>query len=97
MEGSRHPAGNGGALEPWRKLAQQLARLQVQQSVAIALNAELTPYSCRDAFALRLAQQENLHPREAASLMDHSPQTHLIIYGRRLDAIKLNNTEIEKL
>jgi site-specific recombinase XerD len=81
---------------PVEKLAQQLARSQVQQSVAIALNAELTPYPCRHAFVLRLAQQENLHLREAASLMGHSEHAHLIFYRRRLDAIKLNNTVIEK-
>lgn len=70
-------------------MAKQLARLQKQQPVSTALDAELTPYSCRHAFALRLAQQIGLHVREAAELMGHSPAVHLATYGRRLDTPKL--------
>ena len=53
------------------------------------LDQELTAYSVRHAFALRLAQRLGLHPREAATLMGHSPQVHLEVYGRRLDTPKL--------
>ena len=74
---------------PGEKLAQQLARLRVQKPVAIELDGELTPYACRHAFALRLAQQIGLHVREAADLMGHSPAVHLSTYGRRLDSPKL--------
>ncbi|MFN6343352.1 MAG: site-specific integrase [Cyanobium sp.] len=82
---------------PGEKMAQQLARLQKQQPVGIALDAELTPYSCRHAFALRLAQQVGLHVREAAELMGHSPAVHLSTYGRRLDSPKLINVVIGKV
>ena len=51
----------------------------------VALDEELTSYGCRHAYALRLAQQLGLHPREAAELMGHSPAVHLATYGRRLD------------
>jgi integrase len=82
---------------PGEKMAQQLARLQKQQPVQIALDAELTPYSCRHAFALRLAQQVGLHVREAAELMGHSPAVHLSAYGRRLDSPKLISAVIGKV
>jgi len=82
---------------PGEKMAQQLARLQRQQPVRIALDAELTPYSCRHAFALRLAQQVGLHVREAAELMGHSPAVHLSTYGRRLDSPKLISSVIGKV
>jgi integrase len=82
---------------PGEKMAQQLARLQKQQPVQIALDAELTPYSCRHAFALRLAQQVGLHVREAAELMGHSPAVHLSTYGRRLDSPKLISSVIGKV
>ncbi len=74
---------------PGEKLAQQMARLRIQKPVAMELDAELTPYGCRHAFALRLAQQIGLHVREAAELMGHSPAVHLSTYGRRLDTPKL--------
>jgi integrase len=82
---------------PGEKMARQLARLQIQQPVSIPLDAELTPYGCRHAFALRLAQQIGLHVREAAELMGHSPAVHLSTYGRRLESPKLVNSVIEKL
>jgi integrase len=82
---------------PGEKMAQQLARLQLQEPVSIPLDAELTPYGCRHAFALRLAQQIGLHVREAAELMGHSPAVHLSTYGRRLDSPKLINSVIKKL
>jgi integrase len=82
---------------PGEKLAQQLARLQKQQPASTALDAELTPYGCRHAFALRLAQQIGLHVREAAELMGHSPAVHLATYGRRLDRPKLLARVHEKL
>jgi integrase len=82
---------------PGEKMAQQLARLQKQKPVGIALDSELTPYSCRHAFALRLAQQVGLHVREAAELMGHSPAVHLSTYGRRLDSPKLISAVIRKL
>ena len=63
----------------------------------IPLDAELTAYGCRHAYALRLAQKLALHPREAASLMGHSPQTHLAVYGRRLDSPKLLTEVINRL
>ena len=68
-----------------------------QQPVSIPLDAELTPYGCRHAFALRLAQKIGLHVREAAELMGHSPAVHLSTYGRRLDSPKLINNVIERL
>jgi len=79
------PPGMVAARSPGEGLGQQLTRLQQQQPVGIALDRELTPYSCRHAFALRLAQQVGLHVREAAALMGHSPAVHLSTYGRRLD------------
>jgi integrase len=78
-------------------MAQQLTRLQKQQPVKIALDAELTPYSCRHAFALRLAQLVKLHVRESAELMGHSPAVHLSTYGRRLDSPKLISGVIDKV
>ena len=50
----------------------------------IEIDAELTIYRCRHAFALRLAKQMGVHLR-AAELMSHSPATPLRVYGRRLD------------
>lgn len=91
------PPGMTGARSPGQVLTQQLRRLRDQSPVRIPLDAELTAYGCRHAFALRLAQQLALHPREAASLMGHSPQTHLAIYGRRLDAPKLLTVVIDRL
>jgi integrase len=82
---------------PGEKMAQQLARLQKQPPVSNALDAELAPYGCRHAFALRLAQQIGLHVREAAALMGHSPAVHLAAYGRRLDTPKLLARVHEKL
>jgi integrase len=82
---------------PGEKMAQQLSRLQKQQPVSIPLDAELKPYSCRHAFALRLAQQVGLHVREAAELMGHSPAVHLATYGRRLDSPKLISAVIGKV
>lgn len=82
---------------PGEKLARQLERLRIQKPVAMELDAELTPYGCRHAFALRLAQKIGLHVREAAELMGHSPAVHLSTYGRRLDSPKLINSVIEKL
>ncbi|MGB5136794.1 MAG: hypothetical protein WBN89_16675 [Prochlorococcaceae cyanobacterium] len=79
------PAGMVAARSPGEVLGQQLGRLQRQKPAQINLPAELTPYSCRHAFALRLAQQVGLHVREAAELMGHSPAVHLSTYGRRLD------------
>lgn len=83
------PEGMVAARSPGEVLGQQLKRLKTQKPVSIALDAELTPYGCRHAFALRLAQRLGLHVREAAELMGHSPQVHLNIYGRRLDQPKL--------
>ncbi|WP_159819901.1 hypothetical protein [Cyanobium sp. Copco_Reservoir_LC18] len=82
---------------PGEKMAQQLSRLQRQQPVGISLDPELTPYSCRHAFALRLAQKIGLHVREAADLMGHSPAVHLSTYGRRLDSPKLVSSVIERV
>ena len=83
------PPGMAAAWSPGEVMAQQLKRLQHQKAAGIPLNPELTPYGCRHAFALRLAQQIGLHPREAAELMGHSPAVHLSTYGRRLDSPKL--------
>ena len=91
------PAGMTAARSPGQVLTQQLRRLRDQKPVQIALDEELTAYGCRHGFALRLAQKLGLHPREAATLMGHSPQTHLAVYGRRLDSPKLINSVIEKL
>jgi integrase len=91
------PTGMTAARSPGQVLTQQLRRLREQKPVQIALDSELTAYGCRHAFALRLAQKLGLHPREAATLMGHSPQTHLAVYGRRLDAPKLLATVREKV
>jgi integrase len=91
------PAGMIAAPSPGEVLAQQLARLKIQKPVAIAINAELTPYGCRHAFALRLAQRLGLHIREAAELMGHSPAVHLQTYGRRLDSPKLLASVVGKV
>lgn len=79
------PAGMVTARSPGQVLTQQLRRLRDQEAVEIPLDQELTAYSARHAFALRLAQQLGLHVRESAELMGHSPQVHLQTYGRRLD------------
>ena len=79
------PPGMVAARSPGQVLTQQLRRLRDQEPVVVALDEELTSYGCRHAYALRLAQQLGLHPREAAELMGHSPAVHLATYGRRLD------------
>lgn len=79
------PPGMVGARSPGQVLTQQLRRLRDQEPVGIPLDPELTAYSARHAFALRLAQHLGLHVREAAELMGHSPAVHLATYGRRLD------------
>jgi integrase len=79
------PAGMVAARSPGEVLSQQLSRLQIQKAAEIELPKELTPYGLRHAFALRLATDLGLHPREAAALCGHSPQTHMAVYGRRLD------------
>lgn len=91
------PLGMTEARSPGQVLTQQLRRLRGQTPVQIPLDAELTAYGCRHAYALRLAQKLALHPREAASLMGHSPQTHLAVYGRRLDSPKLLTEVINRL
>jgi integrase len=64
-------------------MSQQLRR--ARKAYGSSLSSELSSYSARHAFALRLAQHVGLHVREAAALMGHSPQTHIQQYGRRLD------------
>lgn len=91
------PAGMTAARSPGQVLTQQLRRLRDQKPVQIALDEELTAYGCRHGFALRLAQKLGLHPREAATLMGHSPQTHLAVYGRRLDSPKLLQAVISRV
>ena len=83
------PMGMVMAPSPGQVLTQQLRRLRDQKLIETELDHELTSYGCRHAFALRLAQQLGLHPREAAELMGHSPQVHLSTYGRRLETPKL--------
>jgi integrase len=83
------PAGMVAARSPAETLGQQLTRLRQQQQVKMPLDSELTPYGCRHAYALRLAQQLGLHVRESAELMGHSPAVHLSTYGRRLETPKL--------
>ena len=83
------PLGMVAAHSPGQVLTQQLRRLRQQKPAVIALDAELTAYSCRHGFALRLAQQLGLHVRESAELMGHSPAVHLSTYGRRLETPKL--------
>ena len=60
---------------PGELLTQQLRRLHMP--------ADLTAYGLRHAFAIRLAEV-GLNYREAATLMGHSPATHVATYGRRL-------------
>lgn len=91
------PAGMTAVRSPGQVLTQQLRRLRDQKPVHIALDEELTAYGCRHGFALRLAQKLGLHPREAATLMGHSPQTHLAVYGRRLDSPKLISSVISRV
>ena len=79
------PPGMVAVRSPGQVLTQQLRRLRDQEPVVIPLDSELTAYSARHAFALRLAQKLGLHVREAAELMGHSPAVHLATYGRRLD------------
>ena len=78
-----HPRSAGEAL------SQQLDRLQKSKPVEMQLDAELTSYGCRHAFALRLGIDLGLSVRESAELMGHSPQVHLSTYGRRIDEPKL--------
>jgi len=61
---------------PGQSLTQQLGRLHMPEG--------LSSYAPRHAFAIRLAEV-GLNYREAATLMGHSPATHVAIYGRRLD------------
>jgi integrase len=82
---------------PGEKMAQQLARLQIQQAISCDLDTVLTPYGCRHAFALRLAQHVGLHVREAAELMGHSPAVHLSTYGRQLEAPALISAVINRV
>jgi integrase len=91
------PVGMTAARSPGQVLTQQLRRLRDQTPVQIPLDNELTAYGCRHGFALRLAQKLGLHPREAANLMGHSPQTHLAVYGRRLDSPRLLGEVILRL
>jgi integrase len=83
------PPGMVSSRSPGQVLTQQLRRLRDQELVEFELDQELTSYGCRHAFALRLAQHLELHVREAADLMGHSPAVHLSTYGRRLDQPKL--------
>ncbi len=85
------------ARSPGQLMTQQLRRLREQEPIAMELDVELTAYSVRHAFALRLAQRMKLHPREAALLMGHSPQVHLEVYGRRLDSPRLISNVIALL
>jgi len=78
-----HPHSAGGAL------SQQLDRIQKSKPVEMPLDADLTSYGCRHAFALRLGIDLGLSVRESAELMGHSPQVHLSTYGRRIDEPKL--------
>ena len=91
------PAGMVAARSPGQVLTQQLRRLRDQTPVDISLDEELTAYSARHAFALRLAQRLGLHIREAAELMGHSPAVHLQTYGRRLDSPKLLASVVGKV
>jgi integrase len=84
------PPGMVAARSPGQVLTQQLRRLRQQQPVAMELDAELTAYGCRHAFALRLGLELSLDVRSAAALMGHSPATHLAEYGRRLDTPALH-------
>jgi integrase len=79
------PPGMVAARSPGEVMAQQLARLRLSKPLELELPRELTPYGLRHAFALRLATDLGLHPREAAAFCGHSPQTHMAVYGRRLD------------
>ncbi len=83
------PPAMAKAASPGEVMAQQLHRLKGQPPVEGSIAAELTPYGCRHAFALRLALQLGMHTREAAALMGHSPAVHLSTYGRRLDSPRL--------
>ncbi|QEY31513.1 hypothetical protein EVJ50_03865 [Synechococcus sp. RSCCF101] len=51
----------------------------------VAEGNALKPYGARHGFALRAHQLYELSPRVAASLMGHSPATHLSVYGRWVD------------
>lgn len=55
------PIGMVAARSPGEVLTQQLRRLHDQKPLEMNLDRELTAYSCRHAFALRLAQQLGLH------------------------------------
>jgi integrase len=83
------PPGLVAARSPGEVMAQQLARLKLSKPVELELDRELVPYSLRHAYALRLATDLGLHPREAAAFCGHSPQTHMAVYGRRLDTPNL--------
>lgn len=88
---TRHglPPGLLAARSPGEVMAQQLARLKLSKPVELELDRELVPYSLRHAYALRLGTDLGLHPREAAAFCGHSPQTHMAVYGRRLDTPNL--------
>jgi integrase len=72
------------------RMAHQLKRLQLNRQVKLPLHGELTPYSLRHAYALRLGIDLGLSIREASDMMGHSPAVHVSTYGRRLDTPKLN-------
>jgi integrase len=76
------PSWSQTAASPGERMSRQLRRLHMP--------ADLSSYSARHAFALRLGLDLGLHVREAAELMGHSPQVHLQTYGRQLDAPKLH-------
>lgn len=83
------PQGMVHRSSPGQALTQQLRRLRQQEAISCSISDELTAYSTRHSFALRLGIDLGLSVREAAELMGHSPQVHLTTYGRRLDTPKL--------
>lgn len=85
------PPATQSAVGPGHAMTALFCELRHAAPVSAELPADLRLYGLRHAFALRLGLELQLSVREAAELMGHSPQTHLQVYGRRLDAPRLQS------
>ncbi|MDM7938045.1 MAG: hypothetical protein QUV06_11375 [Cyanobium sp. CZS 48M] len=83
------PPSTQGPIDPGHTMTNLMAELRRADVITAELPADLRLYGLRHAFALRLGIELQLSVRESAELMGHSPQTHLAVYGRRLDGPRL--------
>lgn len=83
------PPSTQGAIDPGHAMTNLMVDLRRAELITTELPGDLRLYSLRHGFALRLGIELQLSARESAELMGHSPVTHLQVYGRRLDAPRL--------